>query len=360
MPTPLEQLRKNLARLATHYDMTGEWPARSVEHLTQAGAWTWIIPQRYGGLQLDPESQLMAYEAIGAGCLSTLLILTQRDGACELIAESDNDGIKEKLLARLNRHEVMTSVGISQITTSHQTGKPALLARPDGAGFRLRGFMPWVTAAEKCDFIVTGAVLPDARQILAVVPTDADGVQVDPVMKLMALESSRTSEIHCRDVWIAPEHVLTGPTEKALARRSTVKTLVVAAAGIGLAGAMVRLVSEHAARGQGSLRELAEELHTRYDAVRERLHKFAGQLNRPEAEIPATEVRVAVNDLLVRLAVGTLTFAKGSGFIRQRDAQRLAREAMFFLVWSAPESVRAQTLARFLARPEPQSKSMGR
>ena len=60
----------------------------------------------------------------------------------------------------------------------------------------------------------------------------------------------------------------------------------------------------------------------------------------------------------MRLAMTCLTFAKGSGFIRQRDAQRLSREAMFFLVWSATDEVRAKTLARFLDAPEMPSKSL--
>lgn len=360
MASPLEQLTAGLARLSTHYDITGQWPERSLEHLNGIGAWTWIIPKAYGGTGLDAEPQLRAYEAVAEGCLSTLLILSQRDGACELIAQSENEALKEELLPRLARNEIMISVGISQLTTSHQTGKPALVAVPDGEDYLLKGFMPWVTAAEKCDFVVSGAVLPDGRQILAAVPVDLPGVQVDPAMNLMALESSRTSEVHCREVRLASRYLLAGPTEKALSRRSAVKVLVVAASGIGLARTMVQLVADHASKAQGPMVEQAEELAARFEAVRERFYKFAGKLNEPEADIPSTEIRVSVNDLLMRLAVATLVFSKGSGFIRQRDAQRLVREAMFFLVWSAPENVRVQTLASFLATPEPESKSMQR
>lgn len=361
MLTPLEQLTRNLARLATHYDVTAEWPAGSLDHLTRAGAWTWIIPRAYGGLELDPESQIRAYEAVASGCMASLLILTQRDGACELIAASPNEPLKRDLLPRLAAHQIMISLGISQLTTSHQTGKPALVARPDGSNYRLRGFMPWVTAAGKCDFIVAGVVLAeDGRQMLVLLPTDSPGLRVDPPMDLMALGATRTSEVHCRDVLITPDRILQGPAERALKRRSAVKALVVAAAGVGLAGAMARLIARRALRLDGALRELAEEIVGRYEAVRERMRANAGRLNLPDAEVPAAELRVAVNDLLLRLAVATLTYAKGSGFLRQRDAQRLVREAMFFLVWSAPEEVRTRTLAAFLETPEPESRSMTR
>lgn len=358
MKGPLASLSDNLARLATHYDMTGEWPAHSIELLTSAGAWTWVIPKVFGGLQLPPELQVAAYEAIAAGSMAAVLILTQRDGACELIAASENEQLKIELLPKLLTHEAMTSVGISQLTTSRQGEKPALVAEPQGDGFVLKGFMPWVTGAEKCDFFVTGAVLPDHRQILAIVPANLPGMIIDPPMQLMALQSSRTSEVHCRDVQLDRKYILRGPVEKALESRSPVKSLVVAATGVGLAGAMMRAILRHSEDAGKDLKTLAEDLYARYDAIRERLYRLAADLNKPDVEIPKTEFRIAVNDLLVRMAAGVLTFGKGSAFIRQREDQRLVREAMFFLVWSAPEEVRTRTLAGLLETPDGEIKSM--
>lgn len=359
MEPALESLADRLAKLATHFDITGEWPARSLVHLTRAGAWTWVIPETFGGMGLDPLRQTEAYEAVAMGCMSCLLILTQRDAACELIAAGENQRLAESLLPRLAGHEIMTSVGISQLTTSRQGGRPAMAARPDSGGFVLTGCMPWVTGAPKCQIVVTGAVLPDGMQILAVVPMDRAGVIIDTPMQLAALQSAQTCEIHLKGVRIEKDLVLRGPMPHVLKSRSPVKPLVVATAGIGLAGAIVRIMRPLAEKADGELGELFDELAERYDAVRERLFSLAARLGDPDQEIPKTQVRVSVNDLLVRLAAGLTIFAKGSGFVRQMDAQRLAREALFFLVWSAPEDVRAGTLSALLDREPPVSRSMG-
>lgn len=356
MEPALRQLTKKLARLATNYDMSGEWPADSIQHLTDAGVWSWIIPERFGGLQLDPVSMVRGYEAIGAGSLACLLIVSQRDGACEFIASCEKEDIKSQWLPQLCRHKAMTSIGISQLTTSQRRGA-ILRAKADRNGFVLNGMMPWVTAAEKCEFIVTGAVTEDDRQLLAMVPTQLAGMQVDPAMHLMALESSRTSEVHLKNVRIGPEHVLRGPTDNALQRNMPVKSLVVSSAGLGLAGALVNKIQRHSRDASNELLMLAEDAYARYTAIRERIYKAAESLKQ-EADIPKAEIRVAVNELLMRLAITCMTFAKGSGFIRQRDAQRLVREAMFFLVWSATDDVRAKTLSRFLDTPFPNSKSL--
>lgn len=367
MDPALESLSKKLAKLATYYDHTGEWPAKSLEHLTDAGAWTWVIPRQFGGLGLDPLLQAQGYEAVAAGCMSTLLILTQRDGAAEFIAESLNEPLKTELLPKLARHEFMISLGISQLTTSHQTGRPALSAKPDGSSFCLHGFSPWVTGARECQYLVIGALLPDERQVLLCVPTELKGIVIDPAMQLMALQCSQTCEVHFKDVMVDERYILRGPGERILASRSTVKPLVVATAGIGLAGTIVRLIQSLVVKSQpatqpgaanGPFAEMADELTARYLALRDRLMTFAASLLDSGQEVPKTEIRVGVNDLLVRLAAALLIYSKGSGLLRQRDAQRLVREAMFFLVWSAPEDVRVNTLARLLDRPDPQIRSM--
>ncbi|HEY3242010.1 MAG TPA: hypothetical protein VGM03_01550, partial [Phycisphaerae bacterium] len=76
----------------------------------------------------------------------------------------------------------------------------------------------------------------------------------------------------------------------------------------------------------------------------------ADRLSDPEFEIPGDEIRVAVNDLVVRLAMALLTISKGSGFLRGDAAQRLVREALFFLVWSAPQPVQLGTLQMLACR----------
>ena len=55
--------------------------------------------------------------------------------------------------------------------------------------------MPWVTAAERADVIVTGAALDDGRQMLIALPADRPGVDVRPPFPLAALQASCTTEV---------------------------------------------------------------------------------------------------------------------------------------------------------------------
>jgi hypothetical protein len=60
---------------------------------------------------------------------------------------------------------------------------------------------------------------------------------------------------------------------------------------------------------------------------------------------PAIVLRGRVNSLVLRATQFALTAAKGAGFLKQHPAQRWARQAMFFLVWSCPRPAAEATLS---------------
>lgn len=352
----LEALTQQLAAAAGEYDRDGAWPQKSLAAVADAGLFRAVIPRRWGGDESPPRAILEGYEAVGRGCMSALLILTQRDSACELIFGSANDAISERWMPRFACNEAFTTVGIAQVTTSHQAGPPALAARPANGGYALRGFMPWATGAEKSDVIVTAAVLADQRQILVALPPQRPGVRIEPPMQLLALSASRTSRVRCDDVEITTDDVLRGPAEKVLAHRSTVKPMVVSSSGLGLAGALVDVLDEYRPGAPADLGAAFDALRDSYRSIRARLYEIADRLHAAGGtEEYSSDIRIEVNDLVVRLALAAMTLAKGSGFVRGHRVERLLREAMFFLVWAATDAVRVKTLQRLFGQPMPKA-----
>ena len=344
----LKQLTESLDDWGMEYDLTGHWPEKSVALLADRGAWRWNVPAEFGGDPLQHGELLRAYEALSAGCLSTALLWTQRDGAVELIAASPNEALKRRVLPALARGEMYTTVGIAQLTTSKRGGGHLLKATTDGDGYRLNGMMPWATGAERADAIVTGAVLPDGNQILACVPTDREGIRVDKPDTLLALSASRTSCVHCENYRVEPDDMLQGPAPKVLALRTPVKPLVTSACGIGVAGALHDIIMSMKPGLRSHFEDVVDPLSQRYHAVREKLYSAADRVHDPAYEVPSTEIRVMVNEVVIQMGLTALTLSKGSGFIQGRPVQRHFREALFFLVWSAPASVQLESLIRLI------------
>jgi butyryl-CoA dehydrogenase len=76
--------------------------------------------------------------------------------------------------------------------------------------------------------------------------------------------------------------------------------------------------------------------------LRGELHRLAQGGGPAEA---AVALRSRANTLVLQATQAALTVSKGTGFLREHPAQRWARQALFFLVWSCPWPAAAATLA---------------
>jgi alkylation response protein AidB-like acyl-CoA dehydrogenase len=339
----LEQLTRRLRELDDGGDEAA-WPEQSVRAIADAGCFANTVPKRFGGRQATPREKVESYEAVAAGSLTLALILTQHDAACELLADCENESLPPKLLPTCAVGETLLTVGISQLTTSRQGGEPAMRAESVENGLALTGVMPWVTSSPRADYVVTGAVLPDNRQILACLPLNAPGVVVHDPMRFMALNASLTGRVQCNRVIVDREHLLRGPCEQALARRAPVKSLTVSSVGIGVSRALFDAIEARRDTLANADKLIDSTIAPAFHAIRARLHRAADVLVDPGEGFPAVELRVALNSLVVRLAATCLTLAKGTGYAAEHPVQRLCREAMFFLVWSAPATIQLGTL----------------
>jgi alkylation response protein AidB-like acyl-CoA dehydrogenase len=345
MPIAIDQeVLETLRRSSAGADGQLTWPETSWQALCQGGAVRWCIPTALAGDGMDSEQLLDGYELLASACLTSCFILSQRDAACRRLRDSDNAALARELMPELAEGRTFATVGLSQLTTSRQHVRPAMTARLDGDHFVLDGFMPWVTGAPRADYFVTGAVLDDARQILTVLPARLPGVTVGPPAELMALQGSLTAEVVCQGVRLEPRWLLAGPVEKVMAAgRGGAGGLETSCLALGLTRGAVAYLEEEATR-RPDLTPTATRLQHARTLLRNELHEAARSGCSAET---AASLRGRANTLVLRATQAALTASKGAGFLRTHPAQRWARQAMFFLVWSCPRPAVEATMAYF-------------
>lgn len=344
---PLDNALTVLETRAGAADAEAIWPADSWDALRRSGVLGWIIPREYGGSGLDALELLEGYQRLAGACLTTCFLLSQRDSACRRLRDSGNEALCRELLPALASGQRFATVGIAQLTTSRQHVRPVLLAHLDDDGVRLDGVMPWVTGAPHADHFITGVVLEDGRQMLLVVPRDAPGMSVGPPMELMALQGSLTAEVRCRDVRLDRKWILAGPAERVLAGGRGAGGLETSGLALGLAKSAIDYLQKEAGKRTEWQARAAASAES-WDVLQAQL----GRLARDGADAQAaSNLRAKVNALVLRVTQFALAAGKGSGFLRSHPAQRWARQAMFFLVWSCPAPALDATLA-CMALPE--------
>jgi butyryl-CoA dehydrogenase len=326
----LDEILPAIRSRATNYDRTGDWPDADLKALEAVGACRWFVPATFGGEGIDPLELHLRYESIASASLATALIVSQRDSAVGLIDGSENDPLRQQILPELAKGESFSTIGIAQLTTSRQAG---LRAKTSAHGFILDGKIPWSTGAAKAKTIVAGAVTEDNQQILFVLPSDLPGVSIDPPMELVALRSSWTSQVRLDAVELDRRQILRGPAAKVLGGGTKGIPLAQAFLAFGLCrGALQLMASENSDRSRSLVARFEEQLAT----IRTEVLEIC-RARRESDAIP--RLRGACNDLAVRITQSAVALFKGSALRLDHPAQRLAREAMFFLVWSCTDPV---------------------
>jgi alkylation response protein AidB-like acyl-CoA dehydrogenase len=332
-----EDVLDHLTTGAGAADQSADWPAASWEVVRSAGACCWAVPAEYGGAGLGPVELLRANERVAAACLTTAFILSQREAAVRRLLAGPPH-LRERYLPRLAAGEVFATVGLSQLTTSRQHGGPALRATPADGGFRIEGEIPWVTGADQAGVIVAGGTTADGEQLLFALPMDRPGVRVGPPMSLAALVGSRTATVTCAGVAIERELLIAGPAGRVLGPVGG-GGLETSNLALGHAAAAAELLA-HEAAARPDLEPAAARFRSAADAARRWLHALALA---PDADA-ALAARVDCTRLALRASQAALLAAKGAGFVAPHPAGRLARQALFFLVWSCPRPVAAGVL----------------
>ncbi len=321
-----------VAAIAARTRDEGPWRSGAMASLSRVGMLAGFVPQTHGGTGATEGAIVAALVALAEGCLTTALAVTQWASAVRIIAGGSAD-LRAALLPPLARGETFTTVGISQVTTSRQHTPPALVADRDAAGWRLDGMCPWVTGADSVDTIVTGGMTADGKQAFFVVPTGVAGVEIDPPLDMLALSGSRTSVVRFTAARVTADIVppTAGPRTGGLATT---------ALALGATRATLALLAAEAA-SRPFLEPVAAGLAAEADNLAARLE--AAATTGVDAAV-RDRLRAEANGLVVRTAQAALAASKGAGFVRGHPAERLARESLFFLVWSCPQAVTSTVL----------------
>jgi alkylation response protein AidB-like acyl-CoA dehydrogenase len=307
---------------------SGPWRSGAFKVLAQSGVLAAFIPAESGGTEAREPVIIESLVAIAERCLTTALALTQWASACRIVAAGPPE-VRAAWLPALARGDTSTTVGISHLSTSRRhLAAPALAVKRDADGWRLDGTCPWVTGADACDSIVTGALSASGEQLFFIVPTDAAGLSIAPPLEMLALSGSRTSSVSLEGV--RPAAVITPAG-------SGIRTGGLATTALALGSARTSLaVLDAEAKQRPGLTPVA-------DRMREELADLAARLDSAAAEGIAPEsrdrLRGDANSLVLRAAQAALTASKGAGFVAGHPAERLVRESLFFLVWSCPQTV---------------------
>lgn len=290
----------------------------NLDALADAGLYGLFGPEDLGGWAADLTTASAVVERVASGCLTTALVWLQHHGLVGNLLLSSGP-LRDEWLADLCSGARRSGI----VFTGLLPGPSSLLAEPDGAAWVIDGTAPWVSGWGRINTLQIAARGPDDTVVTVALDELGRLGLTAGRHELAVLDASGTVQLAFDKVRIDPAHVLSVAPHRPGATN---------ALSLRLNGSLALGVARRccALLGQSALDDQLDEVRTRLDT--------AGDDDIAEARATASA--------LAHRAATTLLVHTGSRSIElDNHAQRLAREAMFLMVFGSRPAIRSALLS---------------
>jgi alkylation response protein AidB-like acyl-CoA dehydrogenase len=337
-------IARSLSPHVLEIDTQALYPEAFLRELGEAGAYRGVVAPAYGGNGAGLRSVVEAMDEVSRTCMATGFMVWCQTAAARYLDMSDNTALKEELLPRMARGELLAGTGLSNTVKSCDAIEEARLkaVRVEG-GYRVSGVLPWVSNLGEGHMFVTGCPVQgadEAQRVFFVVDCSARDFRMIECATFVALEGTRTLACQFRDTFISDARVLAHPPESLAYIRRIKPGMVLAqmGMGLGLIDACIRLMREadrtHAHVNQ-YLDDRPDELQPLLDQAREATLAQADTITaNPTAEVilDILKLRLAGGELALRAAHSAMLHQGAKGYLLRNAAQRRLREAYFVAI----------------------------
>jgi alkylation response protein AidB-like acyl-CoA dehydrogenase len=298
---------------------------------------------------LEPSEIRRVFAAIGGGCGATFFVWVQHHGVVRTLAASPNEVLRNDLLDDFRTGRRIAGVAFAHVRRS---GPPAISATRIDDGWRLDGHAPWATSWGIADRFCVAAESLEGEMVWTMLPgTSGNGLRAE-TLELPVFAATGTVEFHFDGCAVDDTRVVSVADAHAWRAADRRRAALGQPAVLGVAERAIRLLDERGPDAAATARRLTEQLDAtwRHDDELGRevaaIPVDANGVDHDEWIVMASDHRAECLDLARRSTTALLAASGGGGMDLGHPAQRLAREATFYVIQAQTADGRAATLRR--------------
>jgi acyl-CoA dehydrogenase len=208
-----EFAKERLSPLAQEFDEKEEIPKEIYKELAELGYLGMMVPEGYGGSNLDFFSYILAMEEFAKVCAALEISLSvQNSLVCEAILKWGTEEQKKKYLNKLAQGEFIGAYSLTEPSAGTDAGSIKATAISKGDFYLVNGTKSFVTNAGIADIIILFALTnPEAKSkgiSCLIVEKGLSGLNIGAKEKKMGIRGSDTREISFEDCSVPKANLL--------------------------------------------------------------------------------------------------------------------------------------------------------
>jgi alkylation response protein AidB-like acyl-CoA dehydrogenase len=330
-----------LAPMVDEWEERGEFPKEALEGLAEYDMRGAQVDPEYGGGGMDMLSHAIVMEEVSKVWPSAGMKLDE--GLLRFVRLFGTDEQKQRWLPKLCSAELIDAIALSEPGNGSDLAGISATADRVEDGYVLNGNKMWVTGAGAADLVAV-AVKTDPGErhdgmSIFIVPTDAEGFDVQEPEDLMGYRASNTHEVVLNDVFV-PEENLIGEENRGFYHTMEMleeNRIAVAARGLGVAAgayeAAKRYIGEREQFGQQigefqSIQHKIADMAVQIENSKHLVYNAAKQCDPGEpCETEASMAKLYTSESAREVANEAVQVHGGYGYTRDFPVEMFYRDA---------------------------------
>jgi butyryl-CoA dehydrogenase len=357
---------KEVLPVASELEHADTYPEHLVEAMKEMGLFGAVIPEQYGGLDLDTLTYARLVEELSAGWMSLVGTLNTHMIAATLLKMKGTEDQKQRWLPKLATGEIRAAFSLSEPDAGSDTQALRCKATPDGDEYVINGTKMWVTNGERSGLVALSARAPEGITCFMVEKEPGPrygGISVSRTIGKLGYKGIETVEMTYDNHRIPASSVLGGPEGLGRGLHFVLSALElgrvnIAARGVGVARAAFEAAIRYAqqretfgvpiAKHQAIQFKLAD-MATRLEAARLLTHNAARKLDAGErADVEAGMAKLFASEAAFENATEAMRIHGGYGYTTEFPVERYFRDAPLMIIGEGTNEIQRMVIARGL------------
>lgn len=200
---------KEIMPHADRYDREGKIPAELVAKLAHSGYLGALLPEAYGGRDMDIITYGLLNEEFGRSSSSIRGLVMVQNMIAQTILKWGNQAQKERWLGKIAAGETIAAFALTEPEVGTDVKNIETTATPIDDHYILNGHKQWISFGQLADlFLIFGQV--DGKPTAFLLEKDTPGLSIKPTFDMSGLKATMLAELYLEDCRIPKENIVGG------------------------------------------------------------------------------------------------------------------------------------------------------
>ena len=345
-----------------------EVPQEIVDEMKNLGLFGIAVPEEYGGLALDMETEALVAMELGETSPAFRSVAGTNIGiSSQALVLFGTDAQKERWLPGIASGDLIASFALTEPEAGSDAGSLTTKAIRDGDHYVLNGTKRYITNANKADlFTVMARTDPDTpgpKGVSAfIVERDTPGVTVGVPEKKMGQQGAHICDVIFEDARVPAENMIAGEGEGFKVAMSVLDKgrLHISAVATGVSKRLIREMVNYALERQQFGKPIMQHQMIQAMIADSQAETYAAECMIMDAArrrdagedvtLLASSTKLFATEACGRVADRAVQVFGGAGYVSDYGIERFYRDVRIFRLYEGTSQIQQVIIARELAR----------